>query len=390
MYLLLKVLFSLIWILIFNEQGQTKKFQTSALQLLILDDNTDTILFEKQSDVVFFPASLAKLMTAEVVFYQLKKGLLNKTQKFKVSENAWRKGGAPSGATTMFAKEKTEISVFDLLHGLVIVNGNDAAITLAEGIAGNDANFAKLMNKRAKTLGLLNSHFVNATGLPEKGQFTTLRDIITLVRHIAREYPDYYALYREPNFTWNKITQRNKNSLIFQENDVKIEGLGFGYSEEVGFSTVISAYNNQQRIFLAINGLQNKQERTKEVKRILEWAMTAFDLKTVFTRDETVGYASVYGGAKNSVPLIVKEPINFMLLKQKNFNDVNAIIQYHGPLKAPVTLGQKVGIIQIFSDKQLLVEKLIWAGADVQKGNFFAKVKDAFYEITIGWLRKYL
>ncbi|WP_438721554.1 D-alanyl-D-alanine carboxypeptidase family protein [Bartonella rochalimae] len=390
MYLLLKVLFSLIWILIFNEQGQTKKFQTSALQLLILDDNTDTILFEKQSDIIFFPASLAKLMTAEVVFYQLKKGFLNKTQKFKVSENAWRKGGAPSGTTTMFAKEKTEISIFDLLHGLVIVNGNDAAIILAEGIAGNEANFAKLMNKRAKTLGLLHSHFVNATGLPEKGQFTTLRDIITLVRHIAREYPDYYALYREPNFTWNKITQRNKNSLIFQENDVKIEGLGFGYSEEVGFSTVISAYNNQQRIFLAINGLQNKQERTKEVKRILEWAMTAFDLKTVFTRDEVVGYAFVYGGAQNSVPLIVKEPISFMLLKQKNFNDVNAIIQYHGPLKAPVTTGQKVGIIQIFSDKQLLVEKLIWAGADVQKGNFFVKVKDAFREITIGWLRKYL
>ncbi|WP_438718408.1 D-alanyl-D-alanine carboxypeptidase family protein [Bartonella rochalimae] len=390
MYLLLKVLFSLIWILIFNEQGQTKKFQTSALQLLILDDNTDTILFEKQSDIVFFPASLAKLMTAEVVFYQLKKGFLNKTQKFKVSENAWRKGGAPSGTTTMFAKEKTEISIFDLLHGLVIVNGNDAAVILAEGIAGNEANFAKLMNKRAKTLGLLHSHFVNATGLPEKGQFTTLRDIITLVRHIAREYPDYYALYREPNFTWNKITQRNKNSLIFQENDVKIEGLGFGYSEEVGFSTVISAYNNQQRIFLAINGLQNKQERTKEVKRILEWAMTAFDLKTVFTRDEVVGYASVYGGAQNSVPLIVKEPISFMLLKQKNFNDVNAIIQYHGPLKAPVTTGQKIGIIQIFSDKQLLVEKLIWAGADVQKGNFFVKVKDAFHEITIGWLRKYL
>ncbi|MDD9329150.1 MAG: D-alanyl-D-alanine carboxypeptidase, partial [Bartonella sp.] len=186
------------------------------------------------------------------------------------------------------------------------------------------------------------------------------------------------------------ITQHNKNSLIFQENDVKIEGLGFGYSEEIGFSTVVSAYNNQQRIFLAINGLQNKQERTKEVKRILEWAMTAFDLKTVFTRDETVGYASVYGGAQNSVSLIVKEPISFMLLKQKNFNDVNAIIQNHGPLKAPVTTGQKIGIIQIFSDQQLLVEKLIWTGADVQKGNFFAKVKDAFYEIKIGWLRKYL
>ncbi|AQX28013.1 MULTISPECIES: D-alanyl-D-alanine carboxypeptidase family protein [unclassified Bartonella] len=387
---LLRVLFSLIWILIFNEQGQTKNFQTSASQLLIFDDNTSTILFEKQSDVVFFPASLTKLMTAETVFHQLKKGFLNKEQKFKVSENAWRKGGAPSGTTTMFTKEKTEISVFDLLRGLVIVNGNDAAITLAEGIAGNEANFAKLMNKRAKKLGLLNSNFVNSTGFPEEGQFITLRDIITLARHIAHEYPDYYALYSEPLFTWNKITQYNKNPLISEVTDVKIEGLGFGYSEETGFSAVISAYKNQQRLFLAVSGLQNNKERTKELKQILQWSLTNFDLKTVFTKEEIVGYASVYGGERNSVPLVVNEPINFMLSNKKTLNDVKVIIRYHGPLKAPVTIGQKIGIIQIFADKQFLVEKSIWAGANVQEGNFFVKVKDALYEVTIGRLRKYL
>ncbi len=153
-------------------------------------------------------------MTAEVIFHQLKEGLLSSTQKFKVSENAWHKGGAPSGTTTMFAKVKTEISVFDLLRGLIIVNGNDAAIILAEGIAGSEANFAKLMNQRAKTLGLSHSHFVNATGLPEAGQFVTLRDMIILARHIVHEYPDYYTLYSEPHFTWNNIFQRNKNPLI--------------------------------------------------------------------------------------------------------------------------------------------------------------------------------
>ncbi|CBI76439.1 Penicillin-binding protein [Bartonella clarridgeiae 73] len=390
MHRLLRVLFSLIWILIFNEQGQAENFQTSASQLLIFDDNTSTILFKKQSDVAFFPASLTKLMTAEIVFHQLKKGFLNKEQKFKVSENAWRKGGAPSGTTTMFAKEKTEISVFDLLRGLVIVNGNDAAITLAEGIAGNEANFAKLMNKRAKTLGLLNSHFVNATGFPEEGQFITLNDMITLARHIAHEYPDYYALYSEPDFTWNKITQHNKNPLISQVTDVKIEGLGFGYSEETGFSTVISAYKNQQRLFLAVSGLQNNKERTKEIKRILQWSLTNFDLKKIFTKGEIVGYASVYGGVRNSVPLVVQEPISFMLSNKKTLNDVKAIIRYHGPLKAPINIGQKIGIIQIFADKQFLVEKSIWAGANIQEGNFFVKVKDALYEITLGRLRKYL
>ncbi|MCZ2158754.1 D-alanyl-D-alanine carboxypeptidase [Bartonella sp. 220] len=383
----LRVLFTLFWMLILDGGGRAQNFQTSASQLLLLDSDTDTILFEKQSDMTFPPASLAKLMTAEVIFYQLKKGLLNSTQTFIVSENAWRKGGAPSGTTTMFAKVKSEISVSDLLRGLIVVNGNDAAIILAEGIAGSEADFAKLMNQRAKTLGLLHSHFVNATGLPEEGQFVTLRDMITLARHIVHEYPDYYALYREPDFTWNKIFQRNKNPLISTE--IGVEGFGFGYSKEEGFSMVITAYKNHQRLFLAINGLQDGKEHTKEVERILQWGMTAFDLKTIFTKGEKIGYASVYGGVQNSVSLIVKEPIRFMFSNEKKLN-VKARIKYRGPLKAPIVLGQQVGVLQILEDKKVLFEKKVFAGNNVQEGSFFTKAKNAFYEITIGWLRKYL
>ncbi|WP_455481356.1 D-alanyl-D-alanine carboxypeptidase family protein [Bartonella sp. B12(2025)] len=387
MHTALRVLFTLFWMLTLNEWGRAQSFQNSASQLLLLDNDTDTILFEKQSDVTFPPASLAKLMTAEVIFHQLKEGLLTSTQKFKVSENAWRKGGAPSGTTTMFAKIKTEISVSDLLRGLIIVNGNDAAIILAEGISGSEADFAKLMNQRAKTLGLSHSHFVNATGLPEEGQFVTLRDMITLARHIFYEYPDYYALYREPHFTWNKIFQRNKNPLISKK--IGVEGFGFGYSEEKGGSMVVSIYKNHRRLFLAINGLQDGKGDTKEVERILQWGMSAFDLKTIFTKGEIVGRASVYGGSENSVPLIVNKPISFMLSNEKKVN-VKAKIKYHGPLKAPVALGQPVGVIQISEGKKLLLEKPIFSGANVQEGSFFAKTKDAFYEITIGWLRKYL
>ncbi|EJF87914.1 hypothetical protein ME1_00878 [Bartonella vinsonii subsp. arupensis OK-94-513] len=383
----LRVLFTLLCMLRLDEQGRAQNFQISASQILLLDDNTDTILFKKQSDIVFFPASLTKLMTAEVVFHQLKEGLLSSTQKFKVSENAWRKGGAPSGTTTMFAEVKAEISVFDLLRGVIIVNGNDAAIILAEGIAGSEADFAKLMNERAKTLGLLHSHFVNATGLPEEGQFVTLRDMITLARHIVHEYPDYYALYREPDFTWNKIFQRNKNSLIFKE--IGVEGFGFGYSKKEGRSIVATVYKDHRRLFLAINGLQDDKRYTKEVERILQWGMTAFDLKTIFTKGESIGHASVYGGVRNSVPLIVKEPISFMLSNEKKMN-IEAKIKYRGPLKAPVISGQPVGVIQILTDKKVLLEKPVFAGKNVQKGSFFTKVKDAFYEITIGWLRKYL
>ncbi|UNE55544.1 D-alanyl-D-alanine carboxypeptidase family protein [Bartonella machadoae] len=383
----LRVLFTLFWMLILDGGGRAQDFHTSASQLLLLDSDTDTILFEKQSDMTFPPASLTKLMTAEVIFYQLKKGLLSSTQTFTVSENAWRKGGAPSGTTTMFAKVKSEIRVSDLLRGLIVVNGNDAAITLAEGVSGNESDFAKLMNERAKVLGLSHSHFVNATGFPEEGQFVTLRDMVTLVRHIAREYPDYYMLYREPNFTWNKIFQRNKNPLISKE--IGVEGFGFGYSEEEGFSMVIAAYQNHRRLFLAINGLQDGKGHTKEVERILQWGMTAFVLKTIFTKEETVVHAAVYGGTQNSVPLIVKEPIDIMLSNEKKLN-VKARIKYHGPLKAPIVLGQQVGVLQILEDKKVLLEKKVFAGNNVQEGSFFAKAKNAFYEITIGWLRKYL
>ncbi len=382
----LRVLFTLFWMLTLEGWGRAQNFQDSAPQLLLLDNDTDTILLEKQSDITFFPASLVKLMTAEVIFHQLKEGLLSDTQKFKVSENAWRKGGAPSGTTTMFAKVKTEISVSDLLRGLIIVNGNDAAIILAEGIAGSEANFAKLMNQRAKILGLSHSCFVNATGLPEEGQFVTLRDMIVLTRHIVHEYPSYYALYREPYFTWNKIFQRNKNPLISKK--IGAEGFGFGYSEKEGFSMVASVYKNHRRLFLAVNGLQDGKGYAKEVERILQWGMTAFDLKTVFTEGETVGYASVYGGIHNSVPLIVKKPVSFMLLNEKKIN-VKAKIKYRGPLKAPIALGQPIGVIQILEDKKLLLEKPVFAGINIQEGSFFKKVKDAFYEITIGWLREY-
>ncbi|WP_455466746.1 D-alanyl-D-alanine carboxypeptidase family protein [Bartonella sp. B39] len=387
MHKALRVLFILFWMLTLDGWGRAQNFQNSASQLLLLDNDTDTILFEKQSDIAFFPASLAKLMTAEVIFHQLKEGLLSSAQKFKVSENAWRKGGAPSGTTTMFAKVKTEISISDLLRGLIIVNGNDAAIILAEGISGSEANFAKLMNQRAQALGLSHSHFVNATGLSEEGQFVTLRDMITLARHIAHEYPDYYTLYREPHFTWNKIFQRNKNPLISKE--IGAEGFGFGYSEKEGFSMVVSVYKNHRRLFLAINGLQDGKGHTKEVERILQWGMTAFDLKTIFTKGEVIGCASVYGGSQNFVPLIVKEPINFMLSNQKKMN-IQAKIKYRGPLKAPIVSGQSVGILQILEDKKIFLEKTVFAGKNVQEGSFFAKVKNSFYEITIGWLRKYL
>ncbi|WP_455477560.1 D-alanyl-D-alanine carboxypeptidase family protein [Bartonella sp. B41] len=387
MRITLRILSILLWMLMLGKFAQAQDFHISASRVLLLDDSTDTILFEKQSDVAFFPASLVKLMTAEVVFHKLKEGKLSRKQIFQVSENAWRRGGAPSGTTTMFANVRTKISVSDLLRGLIVINGNDAAIALAEGISGSEADFVKLMNQRAKELGLLHSHFVNATGLPEKGQFTTVRDMITLARHIVHEYPDYYTLYNEPYFTWNKIFQRNKNPLISKK--IGVEGFGFGYSAQEGFSMVVVLYKNRRRIFLAISGLHDGKGNTKEIERVLQWGMTDFYLENFFSNGEIVGKASVYGGLQNFVPLVIKEPVNVMLLNKKE-NNVNVRIKYRGPLKAPIVLNQQVGVIQILANKNLLLEKPVFAGISIQEGNFFVKAKNAFYEITVGWLRRYL
>src|SRR5690606_25573693 len=210
----------------------------------------------------FPPASLAKLMTMEVVFGALKRGDLHADTLFPVSENAWRTGGAPSGTTTMFAALNSQIQVDDLIRGVVIQNANDACIILAEGISGSESGFAARMTARAKDLGLGRSTFGNATGLPSAERHTTERDLVELSRHIHREYPEYYPIYSQPDFEWNKIFQRNKNPLMSL--NLGVDGLGAGYAEGAGFALAASVERNGTRLFLAMGGLASDKERLEE------------------------------------------------------------------------------------------------------------------------------
>lgn len=363
-----------------------QNFQINATQAAMIDGETGSILFQKNPKVRFEPASLTKLMTAEVVFHLLENGTLNLDQKFAISINAWRTGGAPSRTNTMFAAVKSDISVLDLLRGMVIVNGNDAAIALAEGISGSEENFSLLMNERAKELGLADSHFVNATGLPQTGQYTTVNDIVKLSRHIALAYPKYFKLYSEPEITWSKITQRNKNPLMSM--DIGAEGLATAYSESSGFSMAAAVHNSNRQLFLVINGIKKEKDRALEAAKLLNWGMTAFEFREVFSKNDIVGYARVFGGENSVVPLMVQEPVDILINTEKK-QILNAKIIYHGPLDAPVDAHMEVGKLRILADKIVLLEKPVFTAEAVTETGLVGKTKDALYELTIGWLRKY-
>src|SRR5215472_1931894 len=318
-------------------------FDGDAPTAILVEASSGSVLFEKNADELRAPSSMMKLMTAEVVFNAIKEGKLKLTDEFRISENAWRKGGAPSGTSTMFAAINSKVSVDDLLHGAIIPSGNDACIALAEGMAGNESMFANdYMTKRARELGLVKSTFGNSNGLPHPANKMTVRELSMLARHIILEYPEYYKLFGEKDFTWNKIHQQNRNPLLNSMEGA--DGLKTGYTKEGGYGMVGSVVRDGTRLIVVVNGLEDPEDRASEAKKMLEWGFRNFETKTLFAGGQPLGYARVFGGTSRSVALSSPVPVNVMV--QKNGNDkLLARIIYKGPVQAPVQAGQKVGVI---------------------------------------------
>ncbi|KAB2659156.1 D-alanyl-D-alanine carboxypeptidase [Brucella tritici] len=362
-------------------------FVSKAPQVLLLDDRSGTVLLSKNANVPVPPASLAKLMTAEVVFEALDKGATTLETPYLVSENAWRTGGAPSGTSTMFARIKSAPTVADLLQGMIVQSANDGAIVLAEGLAGSEVAFAKHMNDRAQELGLTGSKFVNSTGLPAEGQAVTLQDLVRLARHIRTAHPEYYKYYAQPAFTWNNIMQRNRNPLL--RLDVGADGMGTGFTDASGFALVGSAEQNGRRLYLAMSGLASIREREEEAKRLLQWGMTAFDDVQLYPADEIVGEAQVFGGALTHVPLKVKDRVELLLPKDGR-DKLKARIIYKGPLDAPVADNRQVGVLQLELNGSILRVVPVFTVQSVEEGSLSKRALGAAMELSTGWLRKYL
>ena len=369
-------------------QGAKKEeggFDGDAPTAILIEATSGSVLFEKNADELRAPSSMMKLMTAEVVFHALKQGDIKPTDEYRISENAWRRGGAPSGGSTMFAAINSKVSVDDLLHGAIIQSGNDSCIALAEGIAGNERLFAtEMMTKRARELGLTRSTFANSNGLPDPGNKMTVRELAKLARHIILTYPDFYKLFGEKEFTWNKIRQQNRNPLL---NSLEgADGLKTGYTKEGGYGMVGSAVQNGIRLIVVVNGLEDPDDRASEAKKMLEWGFRNFEVRTLFAADQPVGYAKVFGGASRSVRLASREPVKVMV--QKNGNDkLIARVVYSGPVRAPIESGQPVGLIKVWRGGNIAVETPVYAAESIGKGSTVRRAIDGASELVIGVFR---
>lgn len=359
-------------------------FETKAKQAFMIDAETGTVLFSKDPDAPFPPASLAKLMTMEVVFHAIKTGRLTMDDEFHVSENAWRTGGAPSGTSTMFAALGSSVRLEDLIQGVVVQSANDGCIVIAEGMAGSEENFAQLMNERARELGLTKSVFRNSTGLPAEGQVVTARELVKLATHIWREYPEFYKYYSQPEFTWNKILQRNRNPLL--RLNIGADGLKTGYTEASGYAIVGSAARDGRRVFTAMSGMETDSQRAEEARRLIEWGMRAFDRIELFAAGEVVGEAKAYGGEKSGVALRADGPVA-IFVPITNRDRLIARIVYEGPLVAPVEEGTPVGSLKVWIGDMMSQETPLYAAESVGQGKIHQRALDAVEELLIGWLR---
>jgi D-alanyl-D-alanine carboxypeptidase (penicillin-binding protein 5/6) len=368
-------------------QGARKEeggFDGDAPTAILIEATSGSVLFEKNADELRAPSSMMKLMTAEVVFHAIKQGDIKLTDEFRVSENAWRKGGAPSGGSTMFAAINSKIPVDDLLHGAIIQSGNDACMVLAEGIAGNERAFAEMMTQRARELGMPRSTFANSNGLPDPGNRMTVRELARLARHIILTYPEFYKLFGEKEFTWNKIRQQNRNPLL---NSLEgADGLKTGYTKEGGYGMVGSAVQNGVRLIAVINGLDDPDDRASEAKKLLEWGFRNFEVRTLFAAEQPIGYARVFGGASRSVKLASHEPVKVMV--QKNGSDkLIARLVYSGPVRAPVEAGQQVGLVKVWRGGNLAVEAPVYAAEPIGRGSTMRRAIDGVSELVIGVFR---
>jgi len=368
-------------------QGARKEeggFEGEAPTAILIEASSGSVLFEKNADELRAPSSMMKLMTVEVVFHAIKQGDIKLSDEHTVSENAWRKGGAPAGGSTMFAALHSKISIDDLLHGAIIQSGNDACMVLAEGLAGNEVAFAEMMTKRARELGLTQSTFANSNGLPNPGNKMTVRELAKLARHIIQTYPEFYPLFGEREFTWNKIRQPNRNPLLTALEGA--DGLKTGYTKEGGYGMVGSAVQNGTRLIVVINGLEDPEDRASEAKKMLEWGFRNFETRTLFAAQQPVGYARVFGGDSRSVKLASPEPIKVMV--QKNGNDkLIARMVYNGPVRAPVETGQPVGVVKVWRGANIAVEAPVYAAESVGKGSTMRRAIDGASELVIGVFR---
>jgi len=356
----------------------------SASHAILIDYENGSFLYEKAADTPFPPASLTKLMTMELVFQALEERSLSLDQPLLISPYAWKHGGAPSHGSTMFASINSRVKVEDLIQGVIVVSGNDAAIALAEGLDGNETLFAQHMTQRAHELGLNTATFKNATGLYDPAHLISVRDLARLAAHIIREYPDYFPYYSQRDFTWNKIKQQNRNPLL--ELNIGADGMKTGYVKESGYGLVGTAVQNDIRLIVVVNGSAGIKERGEEARKLLDWGFKNFDPRPLVKEGAVVAEASVFGGDRNRVPLVTKQALRVFLPKGGSDRMLLRAV-YTGPLRAPIAKGAEIARLKAWRGDRLVLDAPLYAGDDIGPGGLFRRAIDGVYELTVDLVR---
>lgn len=359
-------------------------FSGKAKYAVLMDAETGAVLYQNAADELSPPASMSKLMTLAVVFRALKEGKLKLEDEFLMSENAWRTGGAPSGTSAMFVPVNAKATLDELLQGIAVQSGNDACISIAEGMAGSESAFAEMMMAEARRIGLKKSTFRNATGLHHPEHLMTVRELAQLARFLISEYPDRYPVFAQREFRYRKHRFFNRNPLLSL--DIGADGLKTGYIKEAGYGIVASAIQDGRRLIAVVNGLETADARRDEASKLLQWGFRNFAEVKLFESEEVVGRARVWGGDRFYVPLTGNGTLNVVLPRFPANQKLKAEIIYNGPLKPPIKKGDQVATLRVTSSTSAMNEVPLYAAEDVAAGGIVRRGLDSLVHMAFRWV----
>tara|TARA_Y100001958_G_C21206999_1_gene533021 strand:+ start:542 stop:1690 length:1149 start_codon:yes stop_codon:yes gene_type:complete len=351
----------------------------SVKSAILVDYDSDEILYESDADLQIYPASMTKIMTTIIVFDLIKANRLTLDDKFIVSENAWRM--SQSGYSSMFIMINDEVTVEELLRGIIVASGNDACVALAEGIAGTEENFVEMMNEKAAELGMTNTNFANSSGINNTENYSTVRDIALMSKYLIKEFPEYYPLYAETSFTWDRtggspITQGNRNPLLYKK--VGVDGIKTGYLAVEKYSLASTMKRDTRRLIAVASGFENKALRSSQSLKLLSWGFRNSDTFQISKKNESIFKIKTWLGKSNEINGITKEDV-YLTLNKKDSRKLKVLIDYEGPISAPIKKDVEIAKLKIFKNNELLKSIPIYSSENIEKVNF---LKSLFLSIN--------
>tara|TARA_B100000886_G_scaffold339463_1_gene305015 strand:+ start:944 stop:2098 length:1155 start_codon:yes stop_codon:yes gene_type:complete len=346
---------------------------------ILMDYDSEKILFQQDPDLTIYPASMTKIMTSIIAFDLIKDGKINLDDKYIVSENAWRM--SQSGYSSMFIMINDEISVEDLLKGIIIASGNDACVALAEGIAGSEENFADMMNEKAAEIGMESTNFANSSGINDPENYSTVKDIAIMSKYLIKNYPEYYPIYKEKDFTWDRtggdpIKQGNRNPLLYK--NIGVDGIKTGYLAVEKYSLASTMRKVERRLISVVSGFQSKSSRSIESRKLLNWGFRNTETYEISRKEKTIFEIKSWLGKKDYIEGVTKEDI-FVTINKKDRRSFKVNLKYDGPIKAPIKKGQEIALLQIYEKEELKKTVPIYALNELKKVNF---IKSLFLSLN--------